>query len=558
MAISWHQWADLFLDSGYDLYAFWQLSTGKLLYRDISYYHGPLSPLFCAWVFRLFGVSIETLAITSFLLVVVMAVLIYEIFRSVGDVTTALAVSLFFLVVFAFSQYIPIANFNFIFPYKFEALHGTLILVALIYFLSKDTAIAALCAGVLAGSAIMTSAEIVLAGAGLSLLGLFYLPHRARIAFVATVPVVPIIFLVYLRTYLAWDEAFTYCFRSIVLPLQHPEISNNAFFRELSGTANLSQNLPNLIRSTIGALIVASLVTAADRLTNLLSNPLRRALAFAPGVILFACIAEWILPLRSFPDALSGTSLILLAYALGWKQHRTFQLWTIFSLLFLMKIFFNPKFHHYGFYLSMPATLQLIYASCFLLPNTLSARWPNGGQFAAPAGLGIFIGLGVLWCQISLIYFESKTYFVGRGGDAILTHPPNESGGGIATNAAIHWIKENTSTTDKILTLPEGNMLNYLSRRERPNSDSMNYIEYAIQGEQKLLAGWRVARPEFVVLVHRDMQEFGLPRFGTENYGTLTMRWINENYHQVYLIGSTPFQPNNFFGIAFMKRNDLH
>src|SRR4029453_11665988 len=63
---SWRKWPDLLIDFGQQLYIPWQLSSGKLLYKDIVILHGPLSQYFNAFWFRLFGPSLTPLIFAIF------------------------------------------------------------------------------------------------------------------------------------------------------------------------------------------------------------------------------------------------------------------------------------------------------------------------------------------------------------------------------------------------------------------------------------------------------------------------------------------------------------
>src|SRR5687767_3427150 len=46
VAWSWRKWGDVFVDFGHEVYIPWQLSEGRVLYRDIAYFMGPLSQYF--------------------------------------------------------------------------------------------------------------------------------------------------------------------------------------------------------------------------------------------------------------------------------------------------------------------------------------------------------------------------------------------------------------------------------------------------------------------------------------------------------------------------------
>jgi hypothetical protein len=44
LAWTWRKWPDILVDFGRELYIPWQLVSGKVLYVDIAYFNGPLSP----------------------------------------------------------------------------------------------------------------------------------------------------------------------------------------------------------------------------------------------------------------------------------------------------------------------------------------------------------------------------------------------------------------------------------------------------------------------------------------------------------------------------------
>jgi hypothetical protein len=61
LAWSWGTWPDLLVDFGRELYVPWRITAGEVLYRELAYFHGPLSPYFNALLFTVFGVSLRTL-----------------------------------------------------------------------------------------------------------------------------------------------------------------------------------------------------------------------------------------------------------------------------------------------------------------------------------------------------------------------------------------------------------------------------------------------------------------------------------------------------------------
>jgi predicted membrane-bound mannosyltransferase len=67
--LSWFKWPDLLIDYGRELYVPWQITQGKVLYRDINHLYGPLSHYLNAFLFQIFGTGLSTLAYVNIFLV---------------------------------------------------------------------------------------------------------------------------------------------------------------------------------------------------------------------------------------------------------------------------------------------------------------------------------------------------------------------------------------------------------------------------------------------------------------------------------------------------------
>src|SRR5258705_3383483 len=75
---TWGTWPDVLVDFGGELYVPWRLAEGDVLYRDVAYFTGPLSPYFNAAVFRIFGASFLALVIANLVVLGGIAVLLHR------------------------------------------------------------------------------------------------------------------------------------------------------------------------------------------------------------------------------------------------------------------------------------------------------------------------------------------------------------------------------------------------------------------------------------------------------------------------------------------------
>src|SRR6185503_20433910 len=103
-AWSWLKWPDPVVDFGRELYVPWQLTHGKVLYRDIESVYGPLSPYVNALWMRLFGVSLLTLVVCNLAVFAATLAGVHRLIRRSTDALAASVASMTLLVVSGFRQ----------------------------------------------------------------------------------------------------------------------------------------------------------------------------------------------------------------------------------------------------------------------------------------------------------------------------------------------------------------------------------------------------------------------------------------------------------------------
>ncbi len=107
----------------------------------------------------------------------------------------------------------------------------------------------------------------------------------------------------------------------------------------------------------------------------------------------------------------------------------------------------------------------------------------------------------------------------------------------------VEWVEANLPPDATLLVLPEGVMVNYLTRRVNPTRH-LNFVppEIMIFGEERILEDLRAQPPDYVVLVHRETREYGLPLFGTD-YAPRLLEWLRDHYEPVAQVGAAPLAP---------------
>ena len=134
---SWGTWPDVLIDFGRELYVPWQLSAGKVLYTDVAYFNGPLSPYFNSLCFRIFGASVRTIVACNLAIITVLLVVLYDLLAHIGGRVSATAACLVFVAAFAFGELVGTGNYNFVCPYSHEITHGVVLSLVALWFLSR-------------------------------------------------------------------------------------------------------------------------------------------------------------------------------------------------------------------------------------------------------------------------------------------------------------------------------------------------------------------------------------------------------------------------------------
>jgi hypothetical protein len=575
---SWRKWADPLVDFGRELYIPWQLTLGKILYKDIAHLFGPFSQYFNALLFEVFGVSYTTLIFANLTLTAIFTLVIYKTIKDAVDQLCATFVAFAFLTLFAFSQYTGFANFNFVSPYAHEATHGVILAALMIYglwkFMSTRHARYVIASGLLFGLILLTKIEIIISATATVVVYFAILfkhdetkwPLRLKIPglfLIATI--MPLaVSLVYFLAYLPLTEALKAVGGGLPT-IAALDIAGIPFYQISLGTYDLKASMYFMFKTLLWFLIIIAIsAVAAIRFINQKHSRVHKGLSFLLLIfmIILAWKMEWIhigRPLPLFCLVIGITLFAAFEKTITKDREAALKnipliLWSVFSFFLLIKIFFNGRFYHYGFYQAMPAFLLLV---CFLtgyIPRWLTGHRFHGNIFMA--FMMIFIGIVILhYMLLSDQIYRAKTLAVGDGHDRFYAFAPSVNPHGLAVSYFLKWAKE-LPADSTFAVLPEGVMLNYLARKTNPTK-YINFMvpEMRVFGEGHVLSDFMDKRPDFIVLVHKDTSEYGEDFFGRDaRYGKSIMDWVNQNYQKVVRIGEEPLQDNRF-GIKIMKRN---
>jgi hypothetical protein len=566
--LGWRRWPDPLVDFGQQIYMPWRLTQGAVLYQDLAYVYGSLSVYYHALLFQLFGVSLNVILISNFLILGFLLVGIGWLFLKAADMLTA-GVAVLALITLATGEFLDVGNYNYLTPYSHEVLHGlalaVLMLAALTRWLKTGRILALLLAAFCLGLVTLTKPEIFLGAAVPCSLGLF-MGCRQKTAreIVRSVGLALLAGAVPLAGWFLLFQAKvgTAAAQKILLgawlPLLHATHFKLPFYLWCTGLDQPGHHLGQILLETAGLACVVGV--AAWRLTRpTLDNLERLVLWLVIGGISFNY------PWQHFGHALPA--ILLASGRLWWRDWKSASgeersrlffpaLWLAFSVALLAKLGLNLRIYHYGVFLAMPAFLTTVYLLVRQLPQFLARRQMPSDPFRQAMLILLVAGLAHL-ALLSDLFYRDKTSPLGSGGDQIYTYNQSADPTGPAMQQAAAWIETHTAPTNTLAVMPEGVMLNYLTRR--PNSTP--YVVFAsevfLYGEARMLAAYQQHPPDYIALIHRSGTEYGHPYFGQEQgFGYDVMQWVKQNYDPVWLIGQEPLQ-TNAFGIKILKSKRL-
>jgi hypothetical protein len=580
---SWRKWPDILVDFGHELYIPWQLSQGKVLYRDVFWYFGPLPSYLNALWFRLFGVSLTTLIVCNLIILAGTTAFIYQIFKVSFNYFIATLCSLVFLFIFAFSQYVPNGNYNFVCPYSHALTHGAALTVVMIFLLTRYLLRQRLSwigsAGLCFGLVILTKPEVCLAALATAELGLIIIgcskgaPKsqmlKTALIFHGAAALPSLLFFIFFSWHMPMDEA-VHATAGAWASLTKSPVLSRAFYLRSSGLDQPWSNLL-LMLQVFGGLI---LWIGSCLIIDIILRPLwinRRALVILisagfgglliakPGLIPWFLIGR-ALPLISLGVGVTCTVLCLRKQSKPDRKIRmgSMALWAMFAFVLLGKIILNARLFNYGFVLAMPATLLLVASLLGLLPELLLKKYGQGDLFKGLILAFLVAGI-VFHFQVSNKFYRYKDFAVGENGDTILTYGPQVDLTGVAIAQALQRIEALIPPETGFVALPEGVMLNYLSRRISPTRYIYN-MPIGLEmngGSEQVLESFKAHPPEFIILVHNDSHEHGVGYFGSDpNFGKPILDWIKSSYIPLERIFYEPLTDHHF-GIKILKRMDI-
>jgi len=576
---TWGTWPDVLIDFGRELYVPWRLVAGELLYRDIAYFNGPLSPHVNALLFRLFGTHLDTLVGANLVILGLVCALMYALLRRMGGALGATAATLVFLTVFGVAQLDAGGNYNFVTPYAHELTHGTLLamtaLLCVWWHQRRPGFGPVTTAGLVVGLTFLTKAEIFVATGTTVVIGFGAVQWvRARTigqtarfgAVLSVAALIPGLFAWgALANRLGPQPALIGVLGSWPGTL-NTSLRNSVFYSRMIGMDRPLSNLAIMLAVSAlwfvvyGAFAYWSSQTSADRRRETTSAlfigvPIL-ALAVA-NITKLQAASVWLL--RPLPIVLGVLGLLQIAEIRRLRSSEADRdrldravlrlSWIAFAGLILSKIILRPIPSLYGFALAMPATVVVVTAAVDWHPAVLITRRRGGRQLQA---ITLILVTAFAFVQLSrtrnFISMKTETLATDRG--SLRIYPIER-----AVVDVVSDLENSLTQNDTLAVMPEGVMLNFLTGHRNP-TPYINFMppELALFGEESMLRAFEQHPPDWLVLTYKPVPEYGLQGFGFD-FGLDLARWVTDGntVERLYEIPS-PYE-RRFTKILLVRRS---
>lgn len=546
------RWSDSLIDSGREWIVPDALARGELLYRDVVYWFGPVTPYLHALFFRVFGSGLGTLVFAGALAgVAVLFVLRAALSRVTGRreaaLWTALAVpTLLFM---------PNAG-GVLLGMGYRIWHAAAFTLGAVALASaprgKRPRLYAGLAGACAGLAGLCRVEWGLAGLAAVVLASLVRPQR-RIdgmrAAAWAAGAAAVVFAAGLAPFFALAGGRTVVSDNHVLLTGLP-LETRRFLLAFSG-------LPDWKSGAVELLYSAAMWLGLFSLVRVLSRPAgdgrRRALA-ALVVILALLAAAAAAGGAGGAVLFSAAPLLCVAGAAAGigRRHGSAAAALASSGLAGLLLSYRRPFHiGDSAYVGPPLLFAFVCAAGLLHLSVLRERGRLPANPLAArlrwivAALVVFAFLGRAW------QYASVEAVPIRGTAGMLSARPEVAREveGLAAS-----IRRDTPEGSGLVVFPEGELLNLLSQRTNPIRHKLYLPGYLTdENEQEVLRELRESPPAAVVLWRRPVAEYGRSLFG-EDYGRAIRAWLEESYRlEPFRAAGAPARANPRFVYGIRK-----
>ncbi len=522
------KWGSAIVDSGREWIVPDCLARGELLYRDVVYWFGPLTPYLHALVFRVFGSTFRSLVLAG---VVSSAVVLAVLFLALRRVTGRREAVLAGVLAVPFLLFMPNGG-GAIFGMGYRIWHAaafSLLAVSLAVRPSRSW-MRAFGVGCLSGLAGLCRIEWGLAAVCGAAVAFLVRDRFGRRGF-RDVLLAGSGFLLACGGVLAVFIGLAG--RGAVLRDGHVLLGGlppetRRFLLYLSG---FHDPVGNLLRLLYSVALWAGLLLLIDVAAAWKEDPgrFRRRLPWLAGValylILYADYAGSIrMRLMGAAPVIGPVAVVLGLLRGGGPRSAALAAYGAMAMMLSYRRFFNIEDLPYV----APALLFGLVAALASLRELVVLQRTSATRIRLQRCFQFLLaGLIVVSFSDRIIGYAHDARVAVPGTEGMLSAPPDTARTLSTLSAAI---RSRTGPTEGLAVFPEGEILNFLSRRPNPLRHKLYLPGYlSDENESDIVSELERARPAAIVILNRETPEYGRRFFG-KNYGRRVWSWIEENY----------------------------
>lgn len=504
----------LLFDCGREAYLPTQILAGEVLYKDILNIYGPLSYLFNAGLFKLFGSHLNTLYAAGIVCAFFIVTLIYYIAKEFLPKFTSACVGVFAVVIGVSSTNL----FNFIFPYSFAMLYGYVGILASIFCLIKYLKVPnkyfLYASALFAGIAITNKYEFLPFLAVLAFVMIKQKPRFTQLIytlacfFIAPILAFGILF--------AQGLTLTDLSANLIILKKMAQSQTLHYFYLHQGTYFNKHTLPMLLTNFVKTTLPLGLLSGCVFLNIKTQKQTAKMLSLIGMVISIHIISLWIgvISFAFLPILVSILTIVFYK-----KMDTIAKVLAISAILLSLKSFFGLATLNYGVYsilLLIIAFLSFFKDKKFVI-NVLSCYLLIVSAFFAIQ-------------NYKELKFKTEKITAPRG--TIYTKKVFAN----STAQLISYIEENTKPSDKIVILPEGAMINFLTSRKSDNIyTSLIPLYVEVFGENEIIKHFKSSKPEYIVFSNVSTQDYYFKNI-CQDYAVEFCNFVARNYTQEIII----------------------
>lgn len=549
---------NVIVDCGRQPYISELILNGKLLFKDIFVFYGPLSYQVNAFLYKIFGVHLNTLYFAGIANSLLILTFFYLILRNITSVKTTWIASFMLMAVCFFKFNIS----NFIFPYTYAAIYALSAVLISVFFSLQY---------------LKLSRPSFLFTAG------FFTGCSLAFKIDYSVFIVVLLFTAFFIKKENWKNIILFLFSILIAPLLSICL---LLFKGLS-VADLYAHIQNLFL----ALSSNTIKYFYSNFTGLYPNPkMLWALSKVSGIFIFnfglilGSFYLFFLIFEKLPDfwaklpvkIVSFLTLYIIfpkeffkeiakTYSFGWIAVGTAFFLVLFTAVIIIKgktqgkniinvlkkAKEKDKLFIFVAIAAIAASLKSFFfinlhvCGTFLIPLCIGASsvflidkipelvgFINKNAWKKSCFIVLFL-LGLVYLLSNLNFaYKRNIYPVSTKKGSIYT---TESWGK-SIDKTINFVKNNVAENDSFVVMPEGILLNFLTDR---NSGSFfdSFTPYYVEiFEDEIIRDLKLKKPEYIFISNQNSNDYGFAIFG-KNYAENIVDYIENNYNYIKKIG---------------------